>query len=99
MKTEKYTKCAVDGHHGIYAWQIFAERFPEGWEGCVVDTRETLLVGPTADWYWESAQDAEWGFLVRDNDGNGWTVCQTSSGDILLLREDAPEGLLEEIIH
>ena len=90
MKTEDYTQCAVDGHPGVYCWQIFAQRFPEGWEGCAADTRDILLAGPDGEDYWEAVSEAEDGWQWGE-----WTVLQSAYGDIVLIHEDAPLGAWE----
>jgi hypothetical protein len=49
--------CIVDGHHGIYVPQVWAERYgTQAAEsaGVRADDVSTLILGPDVDDYWES---------------------------------------------
>lgn len=83
LKEHSFTySLAVDGHHGIYTWQCFAQRFPYGWGDCLEDTRAVLLAGPEHEEFWECVNEAEqdWSF-------ENYTVCQEQDGDIFLIKE------------
>ena len=47
----KRFECAVDGCHGIYIPQTFAERYPEWLND---EEQEILLAGPEHEEYWET---------------------------------------------
>ena len=48
MEIKKF-ECAVDGCHGVYTPQTFAQRFPEWLSD---EEREVLIAGPEGDEYW-----------------------------------------------
>ena len=47
----KHFDLVIDGYHGIYIPQIFAQRFPEWLDD---EEREILLAGPEHEDYWET---------------------------------------------
>ena len=50
----KHFDLVIDGYHGIYIPQIFAQRFPEWLSD---EEREVLIAGPEGDEYWEVWDD------------------------------------------
>lgn len=68
----------VDGHHGIYVPQVFAQHFTQ--QNCADEDWETLKAGPETDWYWES-----WEAVLQDwKSPKGETLDQTD-GDLFLV--------------
>ena len=77
----------VDGHHGVYVPQVFAETVDlKLFAGISDEDIQTVLAGPDAEWYW----DAWTGILdraeYRDSDGNLWLLHQ--NGDLWLYSPD-----------
>ena len=50
----KHFDLVIDGYHGIYIPQIFAQRFPEWLSD---EERDILLAGPEHENYWETWED------------------------------------------
>ena len=77
METETETMI-VDGHHGIYVPQVFAENYPQ--RNCTSEVWETLKAGPYTEWYWES-----WETVLQNWTGpDGETLAQID-GDLFLV--------------
>lgn len=59
MRTLTRPVCIVDGHHGIYVPQVWAERYGDYLETCRVSQEDVviLLQGPDHSDYWEAWQD------------------------------------------
>lgn len=59
MRTLTGPVCIVDGHHGIYVPQVWAERYGDYLETCRVSQEDVviLLQGPDHADYWEAWQD------------------------------------------
>ena len=75
MNTQAEPICIVDGHHGIYAAQTFAQLFPEAIP-CPED-REILETGPSHEWYWEA-----WDNVLGTASVCGEPIFQGESGDV-----------------
>lgn len=74
MLIKKYEGCAVDGHHGIYTAQVFAERYPSF---VVPELLPALLAGPDHAEYF----DAKCEEYILSKDGVLFEY--NESGDIL----------------
>ena len=69
----------VDGHHGIYVPQLFAQQFMQ--QNCTSEDWETLMAGPETEWYWEA-----WETVLQDWTGlDGETLVLGESGDLFLV--------------
>ena len=73
-------ECIVDGAHGVYIPQIFAEKFPEWLED---DDKAILLSGPDHADYWEVWNDVQCSehdgqFLTNSEGGNDLMLCTES---------------------
>lgn len=76
----------IDGHHGIYVPQIFAEILRHGW-GLPQEVFDTLKKGPYHPDYWETWVE------VLDSasyyaEGHTWTLYQAPEGDLFSVRDD-----------
>ena len=74
MIIKKYEGCAVDGHHGIYTAQVFAERYPDF---VIPELLPELLSGPDNEEYFDAK--CEEYILSKDNR----LFEYSESGDIL----------------
>ena len=90
----------VDGHHGQYIPQIFAEQFPE-WFNDINDLQD-LLIGPDSGYYWETwdnvlCSEHDGQFLTIGEGGNDLFICAPSPLDSLIrsFAEDGPSEIRE----
>ena len=86
----------LDGHHGIYIPQIFAEQYPE-WVKYDEDM-EVLKAGPDHPEYWEAwdsvlGSEYEGQFLITGEGGNDLFICSPSILDPLIRSFSDGEGL------
>ncbi len=86
----------LDGHHGIYIPQIFAEQYPE-WAKYDEDM-EVLKAGPEHEDYWEAwdsvlGSEYEGQFLITGEGGNDLFICSPSILDPLIRSFSDGEGL------
>lgn len=84
--------CIVDGHHGIYVPQVWAERFGlQAAQTAGVDPFDVsrLLNGPESDDYWES-----WDSILNDycHTVDGVKHHLTQDGDLFEIPETYNEG-------
>lgn len=88
--------CIVDGRHGVYVPQIFAEQI-EMTKGVWVspfdeDTLDhylaTLRGGPDEETYYEAWAAILDHLTYRDEDGEEWALHQTPEGDVFLYCPD-----------
>lgn len=84
-------ECLIDGHHGIYVPQVFAESYnPETWTGVMF--REILKQGPDHKDYWDA-----WDYTLNeavhtDENGQKWTLYHGESGDLFIVHESHEWG-------
>ena len=78
-------ECIIDGSHGIYIPQVFAERF-ENWQGITEDDLAILLNSPAHRDYWEVWDSVLATASYKDDDGHTWTLFQ--DGDLFMVRDD-----------
>ena len=73
----------VDGVHGIYVPQSFAERYADSWENIMPEDIATLLEGPDHAEYWEAwdsvldmaqRMDGDYRYTLHQ-DGDLFAVC------------------------
>lgn len=75
----------VDGHHGIYVWQSFAEMCETALrESGLGEDVDILLAGPDHEYYWEAIDNVEQEF----RGSHGETLYQGESGDLWLLERN-----------
>lgn len=76
----------IDGHHGVYVPQIFAEILRNGW-GIPQEVLDTLKAGPYSPGYWDAwveVLDNAW----YEAEGHTWTLYQSPEGDLFSVRDD-----------
>lgn len=76
----------IDGHHGIYVPQIFAEILRHGW-GIPQEAFAVLKAGPYHPEYWDTwveVLDNAW----YEAEGHTWTLYQSPEGDLFSVRDD-----------
>lgn len=96
METNKSIVCLIDGHHGIYVPQVFAEQYAGGWR--VNDKLLRILKdGPDNEEYWDAWQMVLDLAFYTDTDGAELALWQGQSGDVFLYDIDDPTLDLEEI--
>lgn len=87
----KELELLLDGHHGVYIPQLFAQYYGDKLKGQQPDISldiDTLLAGPDGEFYWEAWEGILDGEYLDDN-GNKFTLYQ--SGDLWLV-PDGYEG-------
>ena len=82
----KHFECVVDGHHGVYIPQTFAEWYPEWLDD---EEREILLAGPEHEDYWDVWDE------VTSRECADQSLYLGESGDVFILT-DSP---LNEELH
>jgi len=70
-------QCIIDGHHGVYIPQMFAEQYGHMLPASLQDDIKLLTDGPS-EWYWETWEavldaavltiDGQEYYLYKDND-------------------------------
>ncbi len=91
---DEYVQLAVTDAAGIYAPQEFLSRYDV--EGVDAEDVATVEAGPDEEWYWEAWSNIEDNGYVMENDIK-WQIYQ--SGDIWLVREDAPDEVWEGLSY
>jgi hypothetical protein len=81
----------LDGQHGIYIPQLFAQNYPEVITNMdeVKDDFETIKRGPDDEYYWEAWDNVLNNAKVKDVKGNPGTLYQD---DDLWFIDDTDEG-------
>ena len=74
----KHFECVVDGHHGVYIPQIFAEQYPEWLDD---EEREILLAGPEHEDYWDVWDE------VTSREFEDQSLYLGESGDVFILTD------------
>ena len=85
MSTNRQT-LLIDGHHGIYVPQIFAEILRHGW-GLPKWVFDTLKKGPYHPGYWDAWVEAL-DSASYYADGHTWSLYQSPEGDLFSVRDD-----------
>lgn len=91
---DKYLRCAVDSHHGVYAPQEFVNRFRRWIEDVDPADLDTVQRGPDDPDYWQAWEAVALNATVR-LDGHRWFIWE--DGDIWLVRKDSPAWVLESL--
>lgn len=78
-------ECIVDGAHGIYVPQAFAEQ-SIGWHGIDPEDLAILRAGPDHADYWEAWDVVLATAFYKDSDGCVWMLFQ--DGDLFAIRDD-----------
>ena len=86
----KHFECIVDGHHGQYTPQVFAELFPDWLDD---DEKDILLSGPEHPHYWDVWSDIQ-GRECWDGDIWQGDIWQGESGDIFILSDSPMQALI-----
>ena len=81
----KHFACVVDGHHGVYIPQVFAERLPEWCEG---DEEAILRAGPEHELYWDVWDE------VSYKERADQILYTGESGDIFILSDSPMQALI-----
>lgn len=78
----------VDGQHGIYVPQVFASKFNPNHFGVEEfdPDFQCVLMGPDAEYYWESWDALLGKACYTDDHGNKWHLSQ-ENGDLFLVSE------------
>lgn len=84
-------ECIIDGHHGVYVPQAFAERYrnAEGWRfgNTRAEDWASLLFGPDDEWYWDA-----WDTVLSNAESDDGQVLHLGeSGDLFLAWPDELE--------
>lgn len=77
---------AVDGAHGQYAPQVFAQLYGEQ-STMSADDKQILLTGPEHEYYWETWDTVLENVTVTCNDVT-YNIYPGESGDVFLVRAD-----------
>jgi len=73
----------VDGHHGVYVPQVFAESIDlKKFSGIRAEDLQTVLAGPDTEWYWDAWTGILDNAVWVDHMGHRWLLHQ--DGDLWL---------------
>jgi hypothetical protein len=88
--TTEPTQELVDSHHGIYAWQSLAQRYPLYYEnGDPITKRDKRdLINTDDPDYWDTIAYLESELHVKHKNGELWRIEQ-HDGDIIAIHPDA----------
>ena len=82
----KHFELAVDGYHGIYIPQTFAERFPDWLDD---DEKDILLSGPEHEEYWDVWNNVSF----REHEEQSLYLGE--SGDVFIISDSPMQMLIE----
>jgi len=88
--------CLVDGHHGVYVPQVFANQCADGWR-VHAELLQILRDGPNHEEYWDAWQMVLDLAFYTDTDGTELGLCVGGSGDLFAFDVDDPTLDLEEL--
>lgn len=74
---ENIFDCIIDGHHGVYVPQTFAQKYPQS--NIDKETWDILLGGPDDESYQEA-----WGSVVNEWENGHYRLDLGESGDLFL---------------
>ena len=86
-KTMNTIKYIINGAHGVYVPQTFAEQ-SIGWQGIDPDYLAILRQGPHHADYWEAWDAVLSSASYTDDDGHTWTLHLGENGDLFAVRDD-----------
>ena len=95
MVRNDWIEVVVDGGYGVYAPQVFIEKYQSRLHGVDVDDIISLLNGPEDEWYWEAWENVLDNGVLEDDDGNKWRIYQDQ--DIFIIRHDVPDEVLQDL--
>ena len=81
----KHFECIVDGHHGQYTPQVFAERFPEWLDD---EEQEILLSGPEHELYWDVWDEVSYKEYAEES------LYLGESGDLFIISDSPMQALI-----